>query len=291
MLQAIKFRSLKPDVYADLIIPVTVDVTPTQPLFLRDITGIEPVTATINTKGYAQDGEYYMGSKIPKRSIVMKFGLNTSGGYPSVSAARYLIYGYAMTKNELWLEFFTDDHVPVQIRGYVESITPTRFSEDPELQVSVICPKPNLVTDEIEVRGNAGIDPDWTRFSYNGNRSTGIDFVLDMGTSDYVGSVILETAITEPTGVSPDVYQTFTIYDGTYFSADWQLWINTGLGTKYVDARTSPTNIVSNMLNLMDPNSWWMFLVPGLNWFRVRTPSDNSARGWSLKYSEQYGGI
>lgn len=290
MLQAIKFRSFKPTVYSDLVIPVTVDVTPSQPLFLRDITGIEPVTAIINSKGYGVvDGEYYLGSKLPKRNIVMKFGLNTSSGYASVSAARALIYGYMMTTADVWLEFFTDDHVPVQIRGYVESISPTRFTEDPESQVSIICPMPHFVTDTKIVEGWANPDPvpvDQVAIPYSGNKVTGIDFTLDVGTG-YNGAVILETRIGTPD--SP-AYQTFSIYDNASFSEGTELRVSTEVGSKYVEIRTDSGDLVRNILKLMDPDSWWMFLVPGTNWFSVRTPNGSNRR-WSLKYVEKYGGI
>lgn len=284
MLNTVIFRSLKPDVYADLTIPV-IDPNPAQPLFLRDITGLEPVTAAINSKGYGeQDGEFYIGGHLPKRNIVMKFGLNASSP-ASVANARTLCYGYMMTKSKVQLRFLTDEHVPLEITGYVESIQPDRFSEDPAMQVSIICPKPNLVTDRREVRGNSGVSPAEVEILYNGNLATGISFILDMGTHDYVGRVILETRIGAP------VYQTFLTYPDLYMSSFWQLWIGTEQGNKYMDARTSPTNIVQNLLSKMDPNSWWMTLVPGRNTFRVRTPSSNTPRGWSLTYVEQYGGI
>lgn len=285
MLNTVIFRSLKPDVYPDLTIPV-IDPSPGQPLFLRDITGIEPVPATINSKGYGGfDGEFYVGSQLGKRNIVMKFGLNTTGGASSVNTARNLCYGYMMTKSQVLLQFITDDHVPVQIAGIVETLTPDRFSEDPAMQVSIICPKPNFVTPDIKlIRGNSSIDPVEVEIPYYGTLATGISFVLDMGNSNYEGEVILETRIAEP------VYQTLHMYEVTYSSV-WQLWINTEQGTKSIDIRTSPTDIVKNILGKMDTDSWWMFLVPGLNRFRVRTPSSNTPRGWSLSYIEQYGGI
>lgn len=287
MLQTILFRSLKPDVYSDLTIPV-VNPNPDQPIFLRDITGLEPVTAAINSKGYGeQDGEFYIGGHVPKRNIVMKLGLNASNGPTSVAAARTLCYGYMMTKNQVRIQFITDEHAPLEITGYVESLQPDRFSEDPAMQVSIICPKPNFVTDRKIVHGNAGVSPAEVEILYYGNRPTGVDFILDMGTQDYVGSIILETRIGVP------IFQSFSMYDDTYFSSFWGFYINTEQGTKHVDARTSvsESDIVANLLGKMDPDSMWISLVTGRNMFRVRTPKSNAARGWSLSYVEQYGGI
>lgn len=284
MLQTVIFRSLKPDVYADLTIPV-VDSSPAQPLFLRDITGLEPAPAAISTKGYGElDGEFFTGGHVGKRNIVMKFGLNTSGGYSSVSSARALLYGYMMTKSTVWLRFLTDDHVPVDITGYVETITPTRFSEDPEYQVSIICPKPNFTSsDRKQFTGFTGTDPDEVEVNYNGTLATGIGVILDMGTQDYVGRVIMETRIGVP------VYQFFQLESNTFLSRDDQLWINTERGTKGVEIHRG-TEVI-NLLGQMDTDSWWMFMVPGRNMFRIRTPTSNTPRGWIMSFVEQYGAI
>jgi hypothetical protein len=286
VLQTVIFRSLKPDVYTDLVIPV-VNPNPVQPLFVRDITGLEPPPAAINSKGYGGiDGEFYVGGHIGKRNIVFKFGLNTSGGYQSVSAAKNAMYGYMMTKSTVWLRFITDDHAPVDIVGYVETITPTRFTDDPEYQVSIICPKPLFTsTDRKQVTGFAGTDPDEVEIFYNGTLASGIGLILDMGNFDYNGPVILETRISEP------VYQTFSLYDDTHIDKDYQLWINTETGSKGVTAVPSEGGEDINLLKQMDPDSWWMFLVPGLNRFRVRTPESNNHRGWTMSYLELYGGI
>jgi len=287
VLETVIFRSLKPDVYPDLTISV-VNPPTDQLLLLRNITGIEPTPANINSKGYGVlDGEFFVNARVGKRNIVATFGLNTSGGITSVSTARTLIYGYMMTKGQVHLTFMSDDHVPVDIWGYVETLTPTRFSDDPEMQVSIICPKPYfLAPSRKEVAGDAGLDPDQTVIDNDGNLSTGIQFVLDMAEEDYVGSVILETRIAGPTG---PVYQTFSLYENTYLSGFSKFWLGTEQGNKYVEAHEGSD--VVNMLGKMDPGSWWMFLVQGRNWFRVRTPESDTPRGWTLSYVEQYGGI
>lgn len=284
MLQTVIFRSLKPDVYSDLSIPV-VNANPSQPLFLRDITGIEPPAAVINSKGFGElDGEFYTGGNMGKRNITMKFGLNTNGGYSSVSTARTLLYGYAMTNSTVWLRFLSDDHPPADIVGYVESLTPTRFSDDPEMQLSIICPMPNFTSpDRKQFTGTANKDPDEVEINYGGNLATGIGVILDMGTQDYVGRVVFETRL------GPPVYQTFELYSNTFLSRDDQLWLNTERGTKGVQVHRGSE--VINMLGQMDSDSVWMTIVPGRNLFRVLTPSSDTPRGWVMSFLEQYGGI
>lgn len=289
MLETIIFKSFNVNSYPDLTILV-VNPPSDQLLKVRDITGIEPVTAAINSKAYAQDGDFYIGSRIGKRNIVIKFGLNTSGGYSSVSAARALIYGYMMTKRPVLLEFITDDHEPLQISGYVESLTPDRFTEDPAMQVSIICPVPDfLAVGTKEVSGVAGVDSDEVAISYLGNLPTGFSFMLDMADVDYQGEVILEMRI----GDSQSVGQRFAMYDDVAYIGDDHFWIITELGNKTVEIRRGSGDIWStiNILGQMDPESTWMYLTAGINRFRVLTPYSDTPRPWTMTYTEHYGGI
>lgn len=288
MLKTITFKSFNLDHYGDLVIPV-VDPALDQLLTVRDITGIEPVAAVINSKAYAQDGEFYIGSRVGKRNIVIKFGLNTSGGYTSVSAARALVYGYMMTNRPVLLQFDTDDYVPLQISGYVESLSPERFTDDPVIQVSIICLVPDLLAlDTKEVSGFSGIDSDEVEIPYLGNLPTGFSVMLDMDDVAYQGPVILEMRI----GDSEAVGQRFALYYASYIGDD-HLWIISELGKKTVEVRRASGGswTIINMLGQMDATSTWMYLAAGTNRFRVLTPSSDTPRPWTLTYTEHYGGI
>lgn len=288
MLRTITFRSFNLDHYPDLVIPV-VDPVLGQPLTVRDITGIEPVAAVINSKAYAQDGEFYIGSRIGKRNIVIKFGLNTSGGYSSVSAARDLVYGYMMTERPVLLQFDSDNYPPMEISGYVESLTPERFTDDPTMQVSIICLVPDLLAVGVkEVSGVAGVDSDEVEISYLGNLPTGFSFMLDMDDVDYPGPVSLEMRV----GDSQSVGQTFSMYYFSY-TGDDHLWIITELGNKTVEVRRGSGDIweTINVLGQMNSESPWMYLTAGINRFRVLTPYSDLPRPWTMTYTEHYGGI
>ena len=52
------------------------------------------------------------------------------------------IYSYFMPKRPIRFVFYSDDMIPVEIFGIVESVSVNPFSKDPEILVSIICPDP-----------------------------------------------------------------------------------------------------------------------------------------------------
>ncbi len=145
MLSAVEVHSKVPNV-PKLSLPLLGN-DGTGPFHIRDITGLGPVKADVNSQGFGSlDGEYYTGSHVGKRNIVMTLGLNPGSYYGSVAAMRRILYAYLMPKGNPILRFIFADRPPVQIEGYVESLEPTLFAKDPEVQVSIMCPKPFFET-------------------------------------------------------------------------------------------------------------------------------------------------
>jgi hypothetical protein len=207
--------------FEGLVMPVQ-GSSPDDPIFVRNVEGLSPVDAEVNSQGYGQvDGEYYVGSRVGKRNIVLTLGLNV------VDVSLPIIYAYFKTKNGVTLKFNVDGwpNAPVYIDGFVETCTYNHFVQDPEVQVSILCPKPNLHKAEVEVTG-----------------------------------------------------------DKTFHWSSVQ-------GKKAAEALPADVdNPYNGLLYAMDNNSFWLTLWPGDNYFRVRTPG-NEAYDWTLRYSEQFGGI
>jgi len=273
------------DFVSNLVVPV-IYPTPEDLLYVKGITGLEPVAANINTKGYGeQDGEYFIGHNIGKRNIVITFGLSTIRGSTSVGEARDLLYGYCSPKGFIKLIFHTDNFDDVAIEGYVESMTPNRFSQDPEIQLSVICPKPNFTAmAAVEVAGFAGINPIDREINYPGTVSTGIIFKLDMNDA-YNGPIILEHKMQG----SNAPYNELSI--GSYnHIQDSYPFIDTNYGHRIIHSWYLGS-FNDNLLPLMGYDSIWIFFHSGVDLFRVRTPNDNVSRTWHLSFIPQYGGI
>jgi hypothetical protein len=257
----------------------------TGPFHIRNIDGLGPVKATINSRAYGVlDGEYYTGGHIGKRNIVITLGLNPSSGYRSVGTFRKLLYAYLQPKNTPLLRFIFDDRPPVQIVGYVESLEPTLFLKDPEVQVSIICPKPFFESPTVKtvvgVAKRGALD---TPFEYKGDVTNGIAFKLDAGGQAYTGPIIIESGQHQPT------YRKFetaaTINPERYFA------VNSPQGFKTVESRSVATKLrVANLLGTMTNESLWPYVVPGFNKVRVRTNSD-AGMPWVLYYIERFGGL
>lgn len=114
------------------------------PIQIRDISGLEPVKAEIISIPSNQDGELFQHARVGKRNIVLKLGLNPNWVDQTMSSLRRILYNHFPPKASRTLRFYSDDMPVVEIGGYVESLEPNMFSQDPEIQVSIICLKPNF---------------------------------------------------------------------------------------------------------------------------------------------------
>lgn len=284
MLTTVVFRSSNSDFYPDLTIPV-VDPSPDQPLFIHNITGLEPPPATINSRGYGSiNGEFYVGSHIGKRNIVFTFGLNETSGYASVSNARSVLSGYMMVQGQVLLRFLSNDRAPVDIEGYVETWTPNRFSQEPEVQVSIICPKPNFTAIEPkEFTGLASDDPDDVVVPYHGTLATGIELVMDLPGSGLLGSIFVEI------GLFPGSYREFEIEEVVSYVGD-TFAMDSRANNKFVKQRQLEGDDI-NLFSFVTNTAFWPYVQPADNLFRVRTPDSEEELEWTLTIIEQFASI
>src|SRR6266542_614762 len=125
---------------------VSLGTEATDPIQIKNIEGLGPVDATVNTAQYGSiDGEFYNGSVVGKRNIVLTVGLNPNYASQSMEFLRQCLYQYFMPKSAVSLRFASTHMPEVSIDGVVESFEPNMFSKDPEIQVSIICPQSEFV--------------------------------------------------------------------------------------------------------------------------------------------------
>jgi hypothetical protein len=115
------------------------------PIFIKDIAGLEPVKAEITTATSNQDGDLFQNARLGKRNIVFQLGLNPNWIDQNMSSLRHMLYRYFLPTfwRQLW--FYSDNMPTVNIWGNVESFEPNMFSQDPEIQISVLCPRPKFI--------------------------------------------------------------------------------------------------------------------------------------------------
>lgn len=108
-------------------------------LLLYKIDGISPGEVTVNSQDYAVlDGGVFNSSRIGTRTITLNFYY---GFTPMIETARHRAYRYFPVKEQVRLDFLTDER-NLSIWGWVEENETQIFSEQEEGQVTIICPDP-----------------------------------------------------------------------------------------------------------------------------------------------------
>lgn len=284
MLTTVKAYSFPDDpLIMSLIVPET-DV-----IQIRNIDGLDPVKATVNTSPRgSRDGSSYKGSNVADRNIVLTLGLNPDWVIWTMSKLREHLNTYFMPKSYVRLVFESDEKTPVEIFGYVESNSQSQFSKDPEIQISVICPDPYFKSiDGINIEGqsNAAAIP----IEYEGDIETGV-------------IVHVQKAFG-----SPAVYPTnivFTLQGGYYsvvaadtvsghpVDAAHDLYISSKVGDKYIRRYTNApgpstyTNLLNDSLLV---NGKWPIIGPDTD--SVQVTSDAGVQDFMMSYSPLYGGL
>jgi hypothetical protein len=255
----------------------------TDPIQIRQITGLGPVKASVNTSPYGSiDGESYIGSSVGKRNIVLTLGLNPDWINQSMSSLREQLYAYFMSKQMVTLRFFSDTIPTCEIIGYVESFEPNIFSKDPEIQISIICPMPDFIAvDIITVTGVVGDGTTDTDITYVGTVPTGfvLEVVSSVANTAYTGSLLIVNKTP-----FPQILNIQATIDSTKFFK-----LSTIRGQKYVQNIVIIDGVITNLLNQISPEMMWPQLEPGLNEFGV--VADESGQTWTLKYYPRFGGL
>lgn len=253
------------------------------PVQIRNIDGLGPVKAEISSTPFATGrGELYQGSSTGKRNIVLTLGLNPNWVDQSMSSLRQLLYRYFMP--QAWSKFrFISDEIPtVYINGVVESVEPNIFSQDPEMQVSIICPKPDLI--DVDTTLIHGVTAATSMLvEYAGTVPSG--FELHIHASDavpsFTGDVLVSTLI-------GSVFQELKLQAVTVDATKY-LKLNTTRTTRKIYTTLYEDNQDVNILAKMEKNSDWPEFNPGTNALMVKTSTPGL--DWTLGYFNRFGGL
>jgi hypothetical protein len=251
---------------------------------VQNIDGLDPVKATLVSSSFAGvDGEQYQSARRETRNIKLTVGLDPDPLTDTVRGLRKQLYGYLMPKSEVTLTFYDDEAPTVNIVGRVESLETALFTQEPAVDVSIICYDPDFV------------DPVGVHLPASGH-------VLQTtsGTSDavisYDGSVDTGTVITLNVNRT---LSDFTIYHQPPnddlrqldFSAPLVagdvLTISSVTGDKGVTLTRAGTQ--SSLLYGMSPQSSWIELMPGDNLLHIY--ATGAGVPYTIDYVTKYGGL
>jgi hypothetical protein len=246
---------------------------------VQKVTGLDPVKATIVSSAFANaDGEQYQSARREKRNIVLTLGFETDYITNSVRSLRKNLYEFFQTKSYVGLRFYDDDGLTVNIAGRVESFDSDLFSEEPTVDISILCFDPDFVNvNSATFSGSTVASTTNTVIQYDGDIETGLVLTLS------VNRTLTEFTIYN-TG-EDSIVRSLDIA-ASLVSGDVVV-ISTITGAKSV--KLTRSGVTSSLLYGMTTQSDWVEFAPGENHFRVY--ATGAAIPYSVTYSERYGGL
>lgn len=256
------------------------------PVQIKNIEGLGPVKAEITSTAYATGrGELPQGSFVGKRNIVLTLGFNPNWAeQQTMSSLRQILYRYLMPQQWTKLRFFSQELPTVDIEGIVESIEPNIFSQDPEVQVSILCHKPDFV--EADATILTGVVDDGTIetvFNYIGTIPTGFELLVEQSLANPTYSGELSIVVKSP--ILPQIFEVTPVsVDGTeYFK------LSTVKNARRVQSIGTADGAITNLLSGLTAISVWPQLEPGENVFSIA--ASESGQAWTLAYFNRFGGL
>lgn len=266
------------------------------PFQIRNITGLGPVSATVNTLPLAtHDGVSVTGSSVGKRNIVFTLGLVPDWADQTMAGLRNALYAYLMPKQPVTLEI-ESSHLPtVTIAGIVESCEPNIFSKDPEIMVSILCPSPDFIAlTSTVVTGVtlAGVamapDPDdYTAVNYVGTSPTGFTMLItdSVLVPEYLEAPFTINNVIESPGLNYEESIAFeSVIDAVTF-----VEFSSVTGDRHIRRVTGgvPTSLLHTVS--FYPGETWPQLIFGEN--QISVVADEEGLDWSMEYFARFGAL
>jgi len=255
------------------------------PVQIRSIDGLGPVKAELASTAFASGrGELFQGSSIGKRNIVMTLGLNPNWVDQTMATLRQQLYAYFLPEAWTKLRFFSDHMPTVDIEGIVEGFEPNIFSQDPEIQVSVLCHRPDFI--DIDATLYEGVVDDGTaelEFVYAGTVATGFELRIDATVTNmsYTGNFTVRNK-------APEAPQDFAI-EGVLVDTTKYFKLNSVRNYKRAQIVSKADGMITNLLSKVTPASVWPEIRPGINLFSVAAAE--TGQEWVLAYYNRFGGL
>lgn len=248
-------------------------------VIIAEIGGLDPVNATIVSTSFANmDGEQYHSSRRESRNITMKLQLDTGNTSGNVRDIRRRLYNYLMPKSQVGLRFVDSDGLNVDISGRVESFEAPLFTNEPVVDVSIMCFNPDFYdATSVVFSGKTTSDTSTFDVEYKGTVETGVQFSLNVDRAISEFSIYHRT----PEG------ELKTLEFNDVLTAGDILRINTIAGNKSVYLTRAGTT--RSVLYGMTPQSNWIEIEPGLN--RIQIYAEGAGIPYNLEYTTKYGGL
>lgn len=264
------------------------------PFTIKEITGLNPPTATINTNTTAiMDGARFNSSKLNMRTINIAFAIEYDA-----AINRLEVYKVLQTKKIVHLRY-TSDTIDVMAEGYVESIDISYFSMKQIVTVAILCPFPYLKDAQTIVNDLSNLISTF-HFAF---ASTEVPELI-MGYVETINNVTVRNSGTVDVGMSIELYAAANIsnpkvynyatgeYIGVTYSmeAGDTIKIDTTSGNKSVVLLRN--GVESNLFNYLAPGSKWLQLDVGVNEFVYTVDSNNASNlSVTIRHNDLFEGV
>lgn len=259
---------------------------------ITSITGLGPPNAAINTAAIGTfDGARYNSSKLEMRNIVMTISIRGN-----IEANRIALY--KVFKSKEWIKFnYKNGLRNVYIEGYIENAPIDLFTQNQEIQISILCPDPYFknATEIIEDMGKI-----INRFSFPfaieeaGIAFSEYDDILEktiINNGDIERGLIIKLTSTGKV-INPKIFNRET---GEFFGLNIELiegdlvTITTIKGSKsvYLLRNAVTTNIFNNIMK----DITWLQLVPGDNVFTFEAEEGAEFLNVIFKHIDNFEGV
>jgi hypothetical protein len=246
---------------------------------VEEVGGLDPVKATLVSSSFANaDGQQYHSSRRESRNLKLKLGLEADFVNNTVSELRQRLYSYLMPKTRVMLRFFMSSGLSVDIYGRVEEFTTPHFTEEPAVDISLMCFDPDFIDPvPVQLNGTTTSLTNELLVDYEGTVETGLELVMS------VNRILNEFTVYHR---HPDGVTTVLDFAAPLVAGD-TLRISSVPGAK--GAWLTRTGSQSSLLYGVSPQSNWFELENGENHFRVY--ATGAAIPYTISYFTRYGGL
>ena len=247
---------------------------------VRDVEGVDPVVAVLTSTSMAQiDGAQPQNARRDVRNITMKVGLKPDYSMHTVQSLRSSLYEYLLPKAMVQLGFYLDGVLFAITSGQVESVDNVLFSQDPEVDTSILCYDPDFYAPTPEVFSTHTQSDNLTTslIEYAGTSDAGFIFALNVNrtlTSFSVANTTLD-----------GLKQKLEVI-GSFIPGDI-VTVNTIPGSKAVTLTRA--GITTSVLYYKTSVSTWPILKKGDNLLGVY--SSGAGIPYTVTYTPKFGGL
>jgi hypothetical protein len=252
---------------------------------IQDITGLDPVKATIVTSSFAnQDGTLYQSSRRDQRNIVIVLELVPDPSVTDMLSLRRYVYDIFTPEDYISLKFYVDNTDDASedgylIYGHVESCGAPMFVQDNIVTISVINEDPDFYDPVVKtITTMTTADTVSTDVGYTGTVSTGFTATIS------VNATCSEITMyyTDPRG------NTWTMDIAYSFVAGDVISLSTVSGSKYLTLLRA--GVTSSILYAASTQSIWANFAKGINKLQFHAVGGGSFPV-SLSYTTRFGAL